>query len=60
MKKYVYDTESIGYGVSKEKLTKKLDALLNERGAMGWRLVKYDFCDWLGVCVVMFEKEVEE
>lgn len=60
MKKYIYYTETISYEFSRKKLEAKLDALLNERGAMGWRLVKYDFSDWLGACVVVFEKEAEE
>ena len=40
----------------RNNLTKKLQELLNKRAAEGWRLVKYDFSDWLGACVVVFEK----
>lgn len=57
MKKYTYLTESISYGISKAKLVEKLDAVLQQRAGEGWRLVKYDFTDWLGACVVVFEKE---
>lgn len=59
MKRYTYLTESISYGISKKNLTGKLDALLQERSREGWRLVKYEFSDWLGACVVVFEKETE-
>lgn len=55
--KYKYLTETIAYGISKKSLTKKLQDLLDERSKEGWRLVKYDFTDWLCACVVVFEKE---
>lgn len=54
---YKYLTETIVYALSKKHLTEKLQDLLNKRAAEGWRLVKYDFSDWLGACVVVFEKE---
>lgn len=60
MKKYTYLTENISYGISKKALVEKLDALLQERSREGWRLVKYEFSDWLGACVVVFEKEAGE
>lgn len=60
MKKYKYTTDTIAYGLSKKSLTSKLQDLLDERSNQGWRLVKYDFSDWLGACVVVFEKEIEE
>lgn len=53
---YKYLTETISYGISKNNLTRKLQELLNERAAEGWRLVKYDFSDWLGACVIVFER----
>lgn len=40
-------------------LTKKLQNTLDEKANEGWKLVKFDFSDWLGACVVVFEKEVE-
>jgi hypothetical protein len=55
---YKYLTETISYGLSKKNLTAKLQELLDKRAKEGWRLVKYDFSDWLGACVVVFEKEV--
>ena len=58
--KYRYITDTLSYGLSKKSLTNKLQELLEERAKEGWRLVKYDFSDWLGACVVVFEKEVEE
>ena len=58
--KYKYLTETLSYGLSKSKLTIKLQETLDKRAKEGWRLVKYDFSDWLGACVVVFEKEVEE
>lgn len=57
--KYKYQTDTISYGLSKQKLTNKLQELLDQRSKDGWRLVKYDFSDWLGACVVVFEKEVQ-
>ncbi len=59
MAKYKYLTERIDYALSKKNLTNKLQELLDKRSEEGWRLVKYDFTDWLGACVVVFEKEVE-
>lgn len=58
--KYKYLTDTIAYGISKKNLTNKLQELLDHRSNEGWRLVKYDFSDWLGACVVVFEKEVKE
>ena len=55
--KYKYITDTISYGLSKKSLTIKLQELLDKRSKEGWRLVKYDFSDWLGACVVVFEKE---
>lgn len=59
MAKYKYLTERIDYALSKKNLTNKLQDLLDKRSEEGWRLVKYDFTDWLGACVVVFEKETE-
>ncbi len=59
MAKYKYLTERIDYALSKKNLTNKLQELLDKRSEEGWRLVKFDFTDWLGACVVVFEKEVE-
>lgn len=59
MKKYRYQTITLGYTISKKSLTKKLQETLDEMANNGWRLVKFDFSDWLGACVVVFEKEVE-
>ncbi len=59
MQKYKYLTETIGYIVSKKKLTIKLQELLDLRAKEGWRLVKYDFSDFLGACVVVFEMEID-
>lgn len=59
MKKYEYKTVTLGYSLSKKSLTKKLQETLEENSGEGWRLVKFDFSDWLGACVVVFEKEVE-
>ncbi len=59
MAKYKYLTERIDYALSKKNLTNKLQELLDKRSEEGWRSVKYDFTDWLGACVVVFEKEVE-
>lgn len=58
--KYKYITDTIAYAFSKKNLVNKLQDLLDKRSQEGWRLVKYDFSDWLGACVVVFEKEVEE
>ena len=55
---YKYLTETIPYALSKKNLTNRLQELLDKRAAEGWRLVKYDFSDWLGACVVVFEKEI--
>ena len=54
---YKYLTETIAYGLSKKNLTVKLQEILDKRASEGWRLVKYDFSDWLGACVVVFERE---
>ena len=54
---YKYLTETIPYALSKKNLTEKLQNLLDQKSSEGWRLVKYDFSDWLGACVVVFEKE---
>ena len=59
MKKYKYETITLGYTISKKSLTKKLQETLDEMANNGRRLVKFDFSDWLGACVVVFEKEVE-
>lgn len=59
MKKYKYETVTLGYALSKRALTKKLQDVLDEKSSEGWRLVKFDFSDWLGACVVVFEKESE-
>lgn len=60
MKKYAYLTESISYSFSKKNLVSKLDELIGKRAQEGWRLFKFDFSDWLGACVVVFEREAEE
>ncbi len=60
MKKYQYITESINYSFSKKNLVTSLNELINSKAEEGWRLVKFDFSDWLGACVVVFEKETEE
>lgn len=57
--KYTYLTEKIEYGLSAKKLLAKFDELLQSRAQEGWRLVKYEFCEWLGCCVVVFEKEAD-
>lgn len=59
MKKYKYETVTLCYALSKKSLTKKLQDALERKANEGWRLVKFDFSDWLGACVVVFEKEVE-
>lgn len=59
MKKYTYETVTLGYALSKRSLAKKLQDVLDEKSSEGWRLVKFDFSDWLGACVVVFEKESE-
>lgn len=59
MKKYKYETVTLGYALSKRSLAKKLQDVLDEKSSEGWRLVKFDFSDWLGACVVVFEKESE-
>ena len=59
MKKYKYETVTLGYSFSKKTLTVKLQEILDEKSNEGWRLVKFDFSDWLGACVVVFEKEIE-
>ncbi|MDY2888830.1 MAG: hypothetical protein SOU19_04605 [Candidatus Caccosoma sp.] len=58
--KYKYQTDTIPYVLSKKNLTNKLQELLDQRSKDGWRLVKYDFSDGLGACVVVFEKEVQD
>ncbi len=60
MKKYKYETVTLSYEFSKKSLTKKLQNTLDEKANEGWRLVKYDFSDWLGACVVVFEKEADD
>lgn len=59
MQKYKYETVTLGYSLSVKSLTKKLQETLDEKSKDGWRLVKFDFSDWLGACVVVFEKAVE-
>ena len=59
MKKYKYETVTLGYSFSKKTLTVKLQEILDEKANEGWCLVKFDFSDWLGACVVVFEKEIE-
>ena len=56
---YKYITDTLSYVLRKKNLTNKLQELLDKRSKEGWRLVKYDFSDWLGACVVVFEKEDE-
>ncbi len=56
MRKYKYETITLGYTISKKSLTKKLQETLDKMANNGWRLVKFDFSDWLGACVVVFEK----
>lgn len=58
MKQYRYLTESFDCGLSRKKLVERLDELLRKRSREGWRLVKYDFSDFLNACVVVFEKEI--
>ena len=43
MKKYEYETVTLGYALSKKSLTKKLQETLDEKAAECWRLVKFDF-----------------
>ena len=59
MRKYKYETITLGYTISKKSLTKKLQETLDEMANNGWRLVKFDFFFFLGACVVVFEKEFE-
>lgn len=59
MKKHEYKTVTLGCALSKKSLANKLQNTLEENAAEGWRLVKFDFSDWLGACVVVFEREAE-
>ena len=43
MRKYEYETVTLGYALSKKSLTKKLQDTLDEKANEGWRLVKFDF-----------------
>lgn len=43
MKKYTYETVTLGYALSKRSLAKKLQDVLDEKSSEGWRLVKFDF-----------------
>jgi hypothetical protein len=58
--KYSYLTQSISYAVSKKKLVTQFDEMLASKAKEGWRLVKFDFSDFLGVCIVVFEKEEQD
>ena len=58
--KFKYLTETIAYGLSKSKLTTRLQEVLDVRSKEGWELVKFDFSDWLGACVVVFKKQISE
>lgn len=60
MKKYSYLTQSISYAVSKKKLVNQFDEMLASKAEEGWRLVKFDFSDFLGVCIVVFEREEQD
>lgn len=60
MKKYTYLTESVSYAFSKKNLVSKLDELIETRAQEGWRLFQFEFSDWMGACVVVFEREFEE
>ena len=58
MKTYTYKTVTLGYTFStKRGLTKRLQESLTEEGSKGWRLVKFDFCDDLNACVIVYERE---
>ncbi len=59
MKKYQYETVTIGYAITKKSLTNKLQEVLDEKASEGWRLVQFEFSQWLYACVIVFEKEVE-
>lgn len=59
MPKYKYLTEAIPCGISKDKLTTKINEALNLRASEGWRLAKMEFCEWLGFCYLVFEKEAD-
>lgn len=54
MKKYKYETVTLNYVFSKKRLASDLQDTLDKKAAEGWRLVKFDFSDWLGACVVVF------
>ena len=58
MQKYENETITISYSFSKKNLTTKLQETLDEKAKEGWRLVKFDFSDWLGACIIVFEKEI--
>lgn len=60
MKKYQYETVTLGYVLSKKSLTKRLQETLQAKANEGWRLVKFDFSDWLNACVIVFEKEADD
>lgn len=56
MKKYEYKTVTLGYAPSKRVLAKNLQETPDENPADGLRLVKFDYSDRLGACVVVFER----
>ncbi len=60
MKKYQYETVTLGYFLSRKSLTNRLQKTLQEKANEGWRLVKFDFTDHLSACVIVFEKEVDD
>lgn len=55
-----YLTVTIPYTLSKELLIKRLQESLDSKAKEGYRLVKYEFVDYLKALVIVYEKEIEE
>ena len=58
MEKYTYLTLSVPYGLGKKKISHRIQKVLDAKSKEGWRLIKFNISDALGVCVLIFEKEI--
>ena len=56
---FKYLTVTIPYTLSREVVLMRLQEAIDAKAKKGYRLVKYDFSDYLRACVVVFEKEIE-
>lgn len=59
MAKYKYLTETVSCGIRKTVLKDRIDEIVNLRANEGWRLHKFEMCEWLNAVYLIFEREVD-